>query len=62
MNKEIMRKVGFGREVDLVSQSKCPICGAGIKIDDFRDVKSIKECKISGLCQTCQDNIFKEET
>ena len=34
----------------------CPICKAEIK--GFRDPLSIKEYRISGLCQACQDEMF----
>jgi len=28
-------------------------------IGDFKDFKSIKEYRISGMCQSCQDKVFK---
>jgi hypothetical protein len=28
---------------------------------EFRDILSYKEAKISGMCQSCQDEVFKEE-
>ena len=37
----------------------CPICNKEIK--GFRDPRSIKEYKISGLCQECQDETFGTE-
>lgn len=61
MNKDIMRQVGFGKEVELVEQSKCPFCKKEINIRDFRDLLSAKEYKISGLCQKCQDDTFDKE-
>lgn len=60
MNKNIMRKVGFRKEVDDVKLGRCPICNQDIKEDDFKDNLSIKEYKISGLCQKCQDETFGE--
>ena len=59
MNEKIMRKVGFRREVDRVKENKCPLCSK--KIDtkiEFRDELSIREYRISGLCQKCQDEVF----
>ena len=47
----------FQEAVKLVGQGKCPICGN--VITDFRDELSLKEYKISGLCQTCQDEVFE---
>jgi len=39
--------------------TKCPFCGTKIRgIRDFSDELSYKEYKISGLCQTCQDDVF----
>jgi len=59
MNEKIMRNLGFGKQVDDVKKSKCPICGK--KIDptvEFKDPLSRKEYDISGMCQDCQDKIF----
>lgn len=59
MNEEIMRKAGFGKEVDQVKEGKCPFCGK--KIDpkmEFRDELSMREHAVSGLCQKCQDGVF----
>lgn len=40
-------------------EGKCPFCGKDMSNPSFRDEKSIKEFKISGLCQDCQDNYFE---
>lgn len=38
---------------------KCSTCERNIQsLDDFRDVLSFKEFKISGCCQSCQDEVF----
>ncbi len=58
MNKDIMKKAGFSKEVSLVEQGICPFCKKDIKPDSFRDPLSAKEYKISGLCQKCQDVTF----
>lgn len=40
-------------------ESKCPFCGKQINPEnEFRDMLSVKEFTISGLCQTCQDEFF----
>lgn len=36
----------------------CPFCGHEVDIREFRDELSVKEFKISGLCQKCQDEVF----
>jgi hypothetical protein len=45
-----------------ITDSKClrpPIgCGKIVAPDSFRDELSKREYSISGLCQTCQDEIF----
>ena len=61
MNKEIMRKTGFGKVVEMVEAGVCPFCQNPVKLADFRDDLSIKEYKISGLCQKCQDGFFEKE-
>ena len=58
MNEKIMEKAGFAQEVKAVKEGKCPFCGQPVKISDFRDALSLKEYKISGLCQKCQDKVF----
>lgn len=62
MNENIMKAVGFGEQVDLVKEEKCPWCKAEMKNlteNDFSDAISWKEFGISGLCQKCQDDFFK---
>ncbi len=60
MNKDIMKQVGFKKEVKAFEGGTCPFCGKKIKEDEFRDGLSKKEYKISGLCQNCQDEMFNE--
>jgi len=59
MNKDIMRAAGFGKQVDLVEQGKCPFCEKEIKgREDFNNHQSWNEFVISGMCQQCQDETF----
>jgi len=58
VNKEIMRKAGFKKEVDDFESRRCPFCKRYIKKDEFKSKKSLREYKISGLCQQCQDKMF----
>jgi hypothetical protein len=37
---------------------KCPFCGKVPKPEEFRDELSVKEWRISNLCQACQDETF----
>lgn len=57
MNEEILRKAGFGGAVDRIKQGLCPMCGK--PIGTFKDPLSEKEYQISGMCQECQDSVFK---
>ena len=59
MNKDLMKKLGFSKEVEAIEKGLCPFCKQPIDKKDFRDDKSRKEHEISGLCQGCQDEIFK---
>ena len=59
MNKDIMKAVGFKKEVEKVENCRCPFCDKDIDPKkDFRDDLSRKEFSISGLCQNCQDEMF----
>ena len=60
MNKEIMKALGFKAEVDAVESGRCPSCKEPINPATFQDDLSLKEFRISGLCQKCQDDIFGE--
>lgn len=42
-----------------INQDKCPICKRLISSIPFADSISIQEFHISGLCQVCQDSVFK---
>ena len=58
MNKKLMKDLGFENEVNKVELGLCPFCNKKINIKDFKDILSINEFKISGLCQSCQDKTF----
>jgi hypothetical protein len=60
MNKDMMRALGFGKQIDDVEAGKCPFCGKSVKWEDFKDEISKREYRISGICQECQDKTFKE--
>ena len=61
MNKELMKAAGFGVEVELVEQDICPFCHKPINKDDFIDELSRREFKITGCCQSCQDDLFGKD-
>jgi hypothetical protein len=59
MNKKIMEATGFAAEVNLINRGQCPMCFKLVVLNAFRDAKSEREFIISGLCQDCQDDIWK---
>ena len=56
--KNLLKQLGFDKEVARVESRLCPFCKMPVTDEDFRDELSRKESRISGLCQTCQDEIF----
>jgi hypothetical protein len=48
----------FPVEVERIDQGRCPFCSKEINKEEFRNEISLKEFKISGLCQKCQDDFF----
>ncbi len=59
MNKDIMKQAGFGEHVKQVEAGKCPTCGKPIDATTFKDDLSLKEFRISRMCQACQDDFFE---
>ena len=53
-----MRKAGFKKEVERFESGVCPFCKRDITENEFKDEKSLREYRISGLCQRCQDKMF----
>lgn len=60
MNEQLMKSLGFEKEVERVHKNFCPCCAKSIKA--FRDSLSEKEYRISGMCQDCQDNVFGDSS
>lgn len=56
-----MEAADLGKEVKIVKSGKCPFCGKLVSKKDFKDKPKIylKEFKISGICYSCQNDIFK---
>ena len=57
----IITEAGFTEAVNRVKRGECPFCCIVIANVKFRDELSVEESKISGLCQSCQDEIFGDE-
>ena len=43
---------------EAIASKICPLCGG--EIYTFRDAMSEREYGISGMCQSCQDDVFGE--
>jgi len=41
---------------------KCPTCRKATQVSNLKDKLSMKEAQISGMCQACQDSVFKDKT
>lgn len=61
MNESIMRQCGFNKEVDLIKKGYCPFCKRQVNVTEFKNEISKREFRISGLCQICQDETFREK-
>ena len=61
MNVDILNAMGFGEAVERAKRCRCPLCNTPVRISEFKDDLSLKEFTISGMCQACQDGIFKPE-
>lgn len=49
----------FPEAVKRISMGKCATCGKDVNHDDFRKDIDRRKFKISGMCQKCQDSVFK---
>lgn len=54
-----MKAIGYSSEVEMKNNGLCPMCGIHVGMIPFTDEISRREYKISGLCQKCQDAVFK---
>lgn len=59
MERAMQRLFGYDRR-EMIKASQCvpKPYGCGGPAKWFRDVESVKEFTISGLCQKCQDEVF----
>ena len=58
MNYELLKFLGFGEEVERVKKGLCPFCAEPTDASQFKDPLSLKEWRVSGMCQKCQDDAF----
>lgn len=58
MDKNITKAMGFGEEIKQVEQGNCPLCHKPVHPNSFKNEPSLREYRISGMCQKCQDDFF----
>jgi len=56
INKLVSQFAGRSREIT-IKGNRCMMCGG--LAESFRDQLSAKEYRISGMCQECQDMVWK---
>jgi hypothetical protein len=49
----------FGGRTTAITSNRCTSCGKEVHSEDFKDQLSLKEYKISGMCQSCQNGFFE---
>ena len=47
----------FPGTASAISKRQCPLCKK--PVGDFADAISLREFEISGMCQSCQDEVFR---
>ncbi len=57
--KRFAAQVCFPDGLGRLDRGECPACGVRDPAATIRDALSRKEYHISGLCQNCQDDVFK---
>jgi len=57
MNRDIMIQAGLSQAVERVEAGVCATCAG--EVGPFRDDLSRDEYRIGGMCQTCQDKVFR---
>ena len=61
MNRDIMIAAGFGDAVARMENKQCTTCGIPVNEKTFVDEISVREFDISGMCQSCQDDYFRDQ-
>jgi hypothetical protein len=58
IKKGFLRPFGFGREVTMVEDCRCPLCAERVDEEEFRSEVFMREFKTIGLCQGYLDTVF----
>ena len=57
INEAIIQLTGIDR-LSAINTKLCGWCNLTVAADSFKDELSLKEYRISGLCQDCQDRMW----
>ncbi len=60
VKRQLLIDAGMGEEVRRAMLGICIFCKTPTSVEDFRDDISRREFEIAGMCQKCQDDVFKE--
>jgi hypothetical protein len=56
---KLAAEAAFGPQAgEWLAEGRCPRCGQTDPIATCEDPLSERECKLSGLCQSCQNAVF----
>lgn len=45
---------------EMTAQTRCPVCRLTVYENELKDDSAVREFRISGMCQDCQDIILRE--
>lgn len=52
--------IASGRQHAMTAIKVCPVCVMDVNEKELKDDSAIREYRISGMCQYCQDIILRE--
>ena len=59
---DVVAEKNFGKsKTDAENEKVCVFCHKPIEMKNFRNEISIREYRISGICQKCQDDMFGKD-
>lgn len=58
---DFLKKIAPLKIINDLENNRCATCGKDVTKESFRNRISVKEFKISGMCQECQDEVFGED-
>ena len=62
MEAAMTNMFGFDRRISIIANRCVPApigCGKGVTFESFRDEINVRDFKMTGMCQECQDKFDK---